>query len=413
MSAVPMPRLSDSMEEGTVVKWLVEDGAPVAAGAPLVEVETDKATMTYEADAAGVVHHVAREGDVVAVGATIAHVLPAGTAPPEEGPPAAPTAVLDGAAPAAAGAPPGDAAAPPTTAERPRAKASPLARRLAREHGIAWEQLAGSGPRGRIVRADVDAAIAACAAVAPVVDRGDSQTAAPAGGRGEVRVVELSRAQQVVARRMAESKATIPEFTLTTTVDMTECVALRRRLAQLDLPATPSYNDMVVKAVALALRAHPRANASFADGRFELFSRVNVGVAVAVPDGLVVPTVFDADRLPLAAIAQETRRLAGRAREGSLTPPELSGGTFTVSNLGMYGVTSFTAIVNPPQAAILAAGAIEREIVPLDDQPVARDRMRITVTCDHRILYGADAAQFLVAIRDLLEQPIGLLLLEA
>jgi pyruvate dehydrogenase E2 component (dihydrolipoamide acetyltransferase) len=225
--------------------------------------------------------------------------------------------------------------------------------------------------------------------------------------KGDVTVVKLTRIQQVIARRMAESKATVPEFTLRSELDMEACVALRAQLKALG-GDVPSYNDMVVKASALALREFPRANGSYRDGSFELHSRVNVGVAVAATDALVVPTIFDADRKSLREIARESRSLAERVRAGTVTPPELSGGTFTVSNLGMYGVTDFTAVINPPQAAILAVGALAPRAVVRAGDLVARHTMGVTLACDHRILYGADAAQFLARIRELLEQPLAL-----
>jgi pyruvate dehydrogenase E2 component (dihydrolipoamide acetyltransferase) len=225
--------------------------------------------------------------------------------------------------------------------------------------------------------------------------------------KGDVTVQELTRTQQLIARRMAESKATVPDFTLRTEIDMEACVRLRADLKALG-GDVPSYNDMVVRAGALALREFPRANGSYRDGRFELHSRVNVGVAVAAQDSLVVPTVFDADRKSLREIARETRALAERVRAGTVTPPELSGGTFTVSNLGMYGVTDFTAVINPPQAAILAVGALAQRPVVRDGALVARHTMGATLVCDHRILYGADAAEFLARIRALLEQPLAL-----
>jgi pyruvate dehydrogenase E2 component (dihydrolipoamide acetyltransferase) len=215
---------------------------------------------------------------------------------------------------------------------------------------------------------------------------------------------------------MAESKATIPDFTLTADIDVERCVELRAELKRLSHDDAPTYNDMVVKACALALREHPRANGSYRDGRFELHSRVNVGIAVAVASGepaggaLVVPTVFDADTKALGEIARETRALAKRVREATITPPELGGGTFTVSNLGMYGISSFTAIVNPPQAAILAVGAVSPRAIVRDGQIVARNTLSVTLACDHRILYGADAALFLARIRELLEEPAALTL---
>jgi pyruvate dehydrogenase E2 component (dihydrolipoamide acetyltransferase) len=228
--------------------------------------------------------------------------------------------------------------------------------------------------------------------------------------KGEATTIELTRTQQAVARRMAESKATIPDFTLQMDVDMEACVALRAELKGLSASQAPTYNDMVVKAAALALREHPRANGSYRDGRVQVYSRVNVGVAVAAQDALVVPTVFDADSKALGEIARETRALAEHVRDATITPPQLGGGTFTVSNLGMYGVRSFSAIINPPQAAILSVGSLEPRAVAREGGITIRNTMTLTLACDHRILYGADAAQFLARIRQLLEVPSALTL---
>jgi pyruvate dehydrogenase E2 component (dihydrolipoamide acetyltransferase) len=226
--------------------------------------------------------------------------------------------------------------------------------------------------------------------------------------KGESTIVELTRTQQTIARRVAEAKATIPDFTLQAEIDMQACVALRDELRQLDQAEGPTYNDMIVKASALALRENPRVNGSYRDGRVQLHSRVNVGVAVAAAETLVVPTVFDADLKSLGEIARETRALAERARDGSITPPELGGATFTVSNLGMFGVSAFTAIVNPPQAAILSVGSLRPRAVVREGEIVARNTMTVTLACDHRMLYGADAARFLARIRELLEASAAL-----
>jgi pyruvate dehydrogenase E2 component (dihydrolipoamide acetyltransferase) len=294
-----------------------------------------------------------------------------------------------------------------------------VARRLARERGIDLSAVQGTGPGGRIVKADVEAAGGGAAAPAAppeaaAVPPPPPSTVIESGtAKGDVTVQELTRTQSVIARRMAESKATVPEFTLSAEVDMEAAVALRAQLwavAGAEGAATPSYNDMVVKACAIALREYPRANGAYRDGRFELYSRVNVGVAVAAQDSLVVPTVFDADQKSLGEIARETRTLAERVRAGAVTPPELSGGTFTVSNLGMFGIQSFTAVINAPQAAILAVGAMTPRAVVRDGEIVARHAMTVTLACDHRILYGADAAEFLGRVRGLLEQPIALAL---
>ena len=235
----------------------------------------------------------------------------------------------------------------------------------------------------------------------------------PETAKGQVEVVELTKLQQTVARRMAESKATAPHFYLQAEIDMTAAVEGRARLkaSAKEGEVVPTFNDMVVKACALALREHPRANGAYRDGKLELYSRVNVGVAVAAQDALVVPTVFDADQKGLRRIATETRALAARVRDGSITPPELSGGTFTVSNLGMYGISNFSAVINTPQAGILAVGEVKARPTVSDSGAIeARQLMGVTLACDHRILYGADGAQFLARVRGLLEEPLGLAL---
>ncbi|MGA2164077.1 MAG: dihydrolipoamide acetyltransferase family protein [Solirubrobacteraceae bacterium] len=399
MSEIVMPRLSDTMEEGTILRWLKREGEHVSRGEELVEIETDKAAMVYESDQEGALRIVAQEGDTLAVGATIAHVGDA----------------------AEASVPASDALA---HEDEGRVKASPLARRIAKQSGVDLHALAGSGPGGRIVKADVEAAERS-----PASTPASEEPSAPASllervasAKGDTIVVELTRTQQTIARRMAESKATIPDFALQAEIDMEQCVALRSELKRLSPEEAPTYNDMVVKACALALHEHPRANGSYRDGKLQLHSRVNVGVAVAAdsddPMGgaLVVPTVFDAALKSLGEIARETRALAERVRAGTITPPELGGGTFTVSNLGMYGIRSFSAIVNPPQAAILSVGSLALRAVVLGggagggDEIVARHTMAVTLVCDHRILYGADAARFLARIKALLEEPASLAL---
>jgi pyruvate dehydrogenase E2 component (dihydrolipoamide acetyltransferase) len=416
---VVMPRLSDSMEEGTILQWLKAVGDEVKRGDELVEIETDKANMTYEATDEGVlVEILAEEGDTLPIGEVIARIGD------EQQPSAAKAAAGSRKAPAeASDAEPLQAKAPDTRSveRRPatqaegdgRVKASPIARRMARDLNVELSGVAGSGPGGRIVKADVEAAVGQAPARAEARPAPVAAAPSPEGAKGEVQVIELNRLQQTIARRMAESKATVPHFYLETEIDMTEAVKVRAELKQLsgDAP-TPTFNDMVVKACALALRQFPRANGSYRDGRVELYSRVNVGVAVAAQDALVVPTVFDADRKSLGEIAAETRTLALKVREGKITPPELSGGTFTVSNLGMFGVTNFSAVINPPQAALLAVGALQPK--PAADaetrRVTVRDAMGVTLACDHRILYGADGAQFLARIRELLERPLSMAL---
>jgi pyruvate dehydrogenase E2 component (dihydrolipoamide acetyltransferase) len=469
---VTMPRLSDSMEEGTVLKWLVDQGGEVNRGQPLVEIETDKANMTYDADTDGVlVEIVAQEGDTLPIGEVIARIGEPGEvkgdgrpeaeeeAADEEGeePEAeeagakaeaetAEAAEADqdsevaargegrGAAGAEAGGGETQAGEGPGTATRERrpaggdgdgrVKASPVARRMARELGVELAQLEGSGPGGRIVKADVEAAAGDGAKAAPAEapeapaeerpavpeERVPEPAREEAGPKGQAEVQELTRLQQTIARRMAESKATAPDFSISLTVDMTNAVELRKRLKEV-AEVTPSYNDMVVKAAAIGLREHPRVNGAYRDGKFEIYEKVNIGVAVAAEDALVVPTVFDADTKSLGQIARDARTAAARVRDKKITPPELSGATFTVSNLGMYGIEFFTAIINPPQASILTVGKLDRRPAVADnDRIVARDQMTLSLVCDHRILYGADGAKFLEHVKSLLEQPLSLAL---
>jgi pyruvate dehydrogenase E2 component (dihydrolipoamide acetyltransferase) len=399
---ITMPRLSDSMEEGTILRWLVAEGDHVDEGQALAEIETDKANVTYEADHSGTVIALSViEGVSVPVGAPILVV-----GEPGEELPAAPAA----AAPASeshAVTTTLSAAAPPSSPSG-RPKASPLARRLAAESDVDLTGLAGSGPGGRITRGDVERARTAA-------NGGDAAAPPPAreqvvSAKGETTRHELNRLQQTVGRRMAESRATVPDFELRSEVDMTAVAQLRERLQDVADPV-PSYNDFVVKAVALALREFPRVNASYRDGAVETYSRINVGIAVAAQDALVVPTIFDANRLSLGEIARTSRTLAARVRDGSVSPAELAGGTFTVSNLGMYGVDSFSAVINPPQVAILAVGSLKRRPVVLEDGALAAaPTVMLSLACDHRALYGADGALFLDRLRGLLEHPDALVL---
>jgi pyruvate dehydrogenase E2 component (dihydrolipoamide acetyltransferase) len=402
-----------------VLKWMKQVGDEVAVGDELVEIETDKANMAYESDVAGTLTEVlAQEGDTLPIGAPIAVVGDddSGSGAPDDKGSAPQTA-----GPVTAGDPPSPPVAkassgrvPPTVppavsgGNSQRVKASPLARRVAEERGVDLGGLQGSGPGGRIVKADVESAGAPA-------ESAQEQAPAAAGtetAKGITMHQDLTRLQQVVSRRMSESKATAPHFYLQSEIDMSAAVEARSRLKKLtpEGEVVPSFNDMIVKACALALKEFPLANGAYKDGRFELYSRVNVGVAVAAQDALVVPTVFDADKKGLREIATDARRLAGKVRDGSITPPELSGGTFTVSNLGMYGVSNFSAVINSPQAAILAVGAITEKPVVRDGQITTAHILGVTLACDHRILYGAPAAEFLARIRSLLEEPLSLAL---
>jgi pyruvate dehydrogenase E2 component (dihydrolipoyllysine-residue acetyltransferase) len=453
---IVMPRLSDSMEEGTVLKWLKSIGDEVAVGDELVEIETDKANMVYESDLAGtVVELLAQEGDTLPVGDPIARVgdasevaatngggtgdaSPAGRAgdgtdqasrEADQRPPSEPAGAASPAPPPAVQAPP--TPSPAGIEGDGRVKASPIARRIATDRGLDLSGLSGSGPGGRIIKKDVEQALASGVAapaapavapqppaeqpVAPPAPAGPTPGVSekPETAKGQVEVVELTKLQQTVARRMAESKATAPHFYLQAEIDMTAAVEGRAKLkaSAKEGEVVPTFNDMVVKACALGLREFPRGNGAYRDGRIELYSRVNVGVAVAAQDALVVPTVFDADQKGLSRIAMETRALAARVRDGSITPPELSGGTFTVSNLGMYGISNFHAVINTPQAGILAVGELKpKPVVSESGEITSRQLMGVTLACDHRILYGADGAQFLARVRELLTSPLGLAL---
>jgi pyruvate dehydrogenase E2 component (dihydrolipoamide acetyltransferase) len=373
-----MPKLSDSMADAVIVRWLVSPGEAFDRGAGLIEVETDKATVVYEAESAGTLDAIlVPEGGTAAVGERIATLANGDGAQPIEREPA----------PAA-----GDG----------RSNATPVARRKAVELGVSLHGLTGTGPGGRITQEDVERAAAVPG------ERGRRDLPAETGGRGEVETLELTATQATIARRMVESATTIPSFSVSADVDMTLIAELRRG-AREEREDAPSLNDFVVKAAAQTLRDLPRFNASYADGRIEQYSRVNVGVAVATDDALLVPVVLDADHKTLAEIAADTRRLADAARRRALTPDDLQGGTFTVSNLGMFGVGSFTAIIDPPQAAILAVGGIRRAPVEGEEGAfVFRDLMTVTLSCDHRVVYGADGARFLSRLRELLERPLTL-----
>lgn len=439
MSEVVMPRLSDSMEEGTILTWLKQVGDEIAVGDELVEIETDKANMAYEADEAGTLTEIlAQEGETLPIGSPIARI---GDGDSANGQSARAAGPVSDTSPSPTGE--GPASSPPTAGEKEadaegptaggkaeegeRVKASPLAKRLARDKGLDLKELHGSGPGGRIIKHDVEEAESAGDA-SPVGGAGGGaehpaqvppQVAGPAGqpgssetAKGQVETRELNKLQQTIARRMAESKATAPHFYLTIEIDMGKAVEARAAIkaATQEGDLVPSFNDMIVKACAIALREFPKANGAYRDGRFELYSRINVGVAVAAEEALVVPTIFDADRKGLRQIAADTRAVAAKVRDGSVTPPELSGGTFTVSNLGMFGIDEFDAVINMGQAAILAVGAIREQPAVRDGEIVPAQLMKATLSCDHRILYGAEGAEFLARVKQLLEEPVSLAL---
>ncbi len=383
MAEVIMPKMGDAMTEGRVLRWLKQPGDAVARGEPIAEIETDKVNIEIEAEWDGTLAKiVVSEGETAEVGATIALIARPGEAPREEAVEIAPPAK------------------PEEGPEEGAVRASPLARRLARERGLSLRAIEGTGPGGRITRSDVEAA---------GEDTARQPETAVRAPRGKAVDQPLSRMRQTIARRMTESKQQAPHFYLTVSIVMDAALELRDRLnADLADEERVSVNDLVVRASALALAAHPQINASLEGSSVRLHGDVNISVAVALPEGLIVPTLYGCDRKPLLQIARESRALVERARGGRLKPEDLTGGTFTVSNLGMYDVETFIAILNPPQAAILAVGAAAQRAVVRGGEIVAGAVMQATLSADHRVTDGAQAAAFLRDVKRLLENPIWL-----
>jgi pyruvate dehydrogenase E2 component (dihydrolipoamide acetyltransferase) len=375
---IVMPRLSDAMEQGTIVRWLKDVGDQVEVGDELVEVETDKATVIYEAEVAGLLSEIlVREGEAQQLGGPIARL---GGAPVSNG----------------------SAARPPAT---------PVARRRARELGVELTALQGTGPRGRIRLSDVENAQPVAAAPEPAPQAVRETQPAASTGRGTAERLPLTSTQRLIAERMTQTTATVPHFRLSIDVDFGELLRLRSRLRATVGDAAPSVNDIVVALTARALREHPGVNSAFAGDAIERYERVNVGIAVARPGALLVPVVRDADRRSLGEIARETSALIERVRTSTTTPADLQDGTFTVSNLGMFGISSFDSIVNAPESAILSVGAAQpRALVGEDGSVTSRPFATLTLACDHRAVYGADGAAFLARVKALLESPEVLVL---
>jgi pyruvate dehydrogenase E2 component (dihydrolipoamide acetyltransferase) len=467
---VYMEALSPTMEEGRLVTWLKKEGDDVKEGDVLAEVETDKATMELVARGSGVLRkQLIAEGETAAVASLIgviagadedvsaltggadAAAAPAQAAPAAEAPaqqaasgggdsgkgaaPAAPAASAPAApaepaqAPAESAQPAAPAQPAPATqqgaapgADNGRVKASPLARRLAQEAGMQIGGVQGSGPGGRIVKRDVEQAVAQGGAQQAAAAQPQAQPAA-AGAEAappsapavqpstdaRYREHPLSQMRKAIARRLAQSIGPVPTFYLTIEVDMGEAMALRARInerfAREGIKTSP--NDMVIKAVAMALRHHPFVNAAWTGDAIHLYEQVHIGVAVAIEEGLITPVIRDADRKGVSEIATEVKELAGRAREKKLKPEEYTGSTFSISNLGMFGIEEFTAIINPPEAAILAVGAVgPRVVVDEEGNMAIRQRMRVTLSCDHRVIDGATGAAFLQTLKKYLEDPM-------
>ncbi|MFJ1461026.1 dihydrolipoamide acetyltransferase family protein [Nocardia sp. N2S4-5] len=451
MPEITMPRLSDTMEDGVIASWLKQVGDQVTRGEVLAEIETDKALMELEAYDDGVLEQIlADAGARVPIGEPIA-IVGDGTAPspsagaqgvsaasspatggtPDEDP-GARGSVHDGVAAdtGAQSVPAADSPGGATSGER-RPKSSPLARKIARELGVDLAAVTGTGPGGRITRQDVESARAAGGSAqrpgteAAGDSRPDGRSASPAhnepaegaiGGSGSSAPtsgayddVPLTTIQQVSAKRLAESMQQAPHIYLTSAIDVTELLAFRGEINATLAAAGKgkvSVNDLLVKAVAATLRAEPAVNVSFAGDKLLRHHGIHLGVAVATPAGLLVPVIRDADRKSVSEIAAETRDLAGRARDRKLRANEMSGGTFTISNLGMFGIEQFTAVINPPESAILAVGAAQEELRLADGEVVARKILRVTLSADHRAIDGAVGAQFLRHLKELLEHPL-------
>lgn len=437
---IVMPRLSDTMESGTIAKWLKQEGDNIKRGDIIAEIETDKANMELESYAGGILARIiVPEGSSAGLGEPIAIIaadqaeaqqVKGGTGQTEQKVPAQVAEVrrtTDDSA-AQTSSPQADQqapvqsppAVPPTgeTGPEERVKASPLARRMAQEHGIELRDVVPTGPGGRITKDDVQSFLKQTEG-SPKVERAPS-TAPAAGvqapekplapGRAS-EPVEMSRMQTTIARRLTDARFSAPDFLLTAEYDMTEGRALLASIAAVDGAPKVGPNDLLIKAVAVALRQHPDANAGWENGGIIRYGRINVGNAVATPGGgLLVPVIADADRKSLGQIAAESKSLTESARSGKLAPAQRENGTFTISNLGMFGIDQFTSILNPPEACSLAVGAITPKPVVVDGQVVVRDRMRVTLTCDHRVINGAEGAAFLRTLRRYIEHPVLVIL---
>jgi pyruvate dehydrogenase E2 component (dihydrolipoamide acetyltransferase) len=433
ITRVVLAKLSPTMEEGTIVKWSKKEGDAIKVGDVLAEIETDKANMEMEALGSGVLRKILVQAggkapigtligviadaneDISATVAEAAKAAPAAAPAPLPAAPAAAPAPAPAAAaprpeaqpaPAPAAAPTPALAAVPAAAPGGRVKSSPLARAIAAQKNVPLTLVAGSGPGGRIIKRDVEGYIASPrpAAGAPAAAR----PAAPAPAVPAGTAIPVSNIRRVIAKRLSESAFTAPHFYVTVEIDMDAAVSLREQLIRAE-EIKLSYNDLVVKACAKALTRFPTVNASWTGETIQTHADVHVGIAVSIPDGLITPVVKNADRKHVVEIAHEIKDLAARARDRKLKPEEFTGSTFTISNLGMFDVTEFTAIINPPESCILAVGAVRKQPVVKNDQLAVGHRMKVTLSSDHRVVDGALAAQYLAEVRRLLESPVSLL----
>ncbi|HEY3057196.1 MAG TPA: dihydrolipoamide acetyltransferase family protein [Thermoanaerobaculia bacterium] len=428
MTEIIMPKMGDAMTEGKVVRWYKKAGEAVKKGEPVLEIETDKVNLDLEAEADGTLGNLeAQEGQMVPVGGVLANIESGGAAPPT-------SAAREKAAEAAAApeqqrrvtdkkdsvkhttgeygeaiemkAPRTDRSKVvqmPKAAREGRQRSSPLARKMAQEMGVSLEAIQGSGPQGRIIAADVKNA-----------GGGAARFSAPAGGLKpapppETKQIPLSAMRRTIAKRLAESTGPIPHFYLTVDYDVTNLLSVRQQMLDIE-GAKLSVNDFIVRAAALALLHHPNVNASWGDEAITQHGQIHIGIAVATPEGLITPVIRNADQKSVPDIAQEVRALAEKAKNRKLLPNEYQGSTFTISNLGAWGIEEFTAIINPPNSAILAIGAAEERPVVIDGQVVVRNRMKITMSCDHRVIDGASGADYLKTLRQYVEQPLRLVI---
>ncbi len=451
MPEINMPRLSDTMQEGTITRWLKKPGDEVKKGEVVAEVETDKANMEIESFNAGVLQQILiQEGETAPIGQPIA-VVGSGASVASSQPVASATSHAESAATEQAVTSSNNSTANTSQSAHVAAsssgtngqvgrengfiKVSPLARRMAEEHGIELSQINGTGPGGRIVRDDIEDYIeqrgtsstaapvaanvvaSAPASEAPAQPQPvssappESSNGVPEVSTADSEIITLSSMQRTIARRLTESKQTIPHFYVGAEIDMTDVLAMRQKLnANPDEDGVKiSVNDLIIKACALALEKFPQVNGSYKEGQFVLHKQINIGIAVDIPAGLVVPVIRDANTKGLRTIARDAKGLIAKAQSGKLSSSDLDGGTFSISNLGMMDVTEFSAVINPPHAAILAVAATRKTFVPIDDQPVVRDLMHVTLSADHRIIYGAMVARFLQEVKRVLQNVYPLL----
>ena len=407
---VRMPALSDTMEEGTLVAWHKEVGDAVESGELLAEIETDKAVMEFQSFFDGTLLYIGlEEGASIAVDAIIAIIGEEGEdyqALLEEGDSTTEEVAVAEPVQETTTAPKEEKAGATNKDTSGRVKASPLAKSMAKEEGVDLNEVDGSGDDGRIVKRDIEDYLANRATAPAVTATAPIAVAEPTGDYEDV---SLSQMRKTIAKRLGESKFNAPHFYLTMEICMDKMMALRGQVKQLT-DTKISYNDFIVKAVAKTLKEHKAINASWLGDRIRYYNYVNIGVAVAVEEGLVVPVVRNVETKALSQIATEIRSLAGKARDRKLTPDEMSGNTFTISNLGMFGIDEFTAIINPPDACILAVGRIAPRLVMVDGEVKESNFMKVTLSCDHRVVDGAKGAQFLQTLRDTIEEPMRLII---